>query len=108
MICEYDDVSTEAWLMLLLHSTSSSMEGNTGWVVNQDVVYPEAPSVEITNNELGPSTSSGGTFHGRGEVMPLEWGQGDLNGNISFQGEYWIPNQMPGETTETTYGVRNR
>ena len=94
--------------MLLLHSISSSMEGNTGWAVNQDVVYPEVAPVEVTNNGLGPSTSSGGTFHGRGEMMPLEWGQGDLNGSISFQGENWIPNQMPGETTKTIYGVGNR
>ena len=83
------------------------MEGNTGWVVNQDMVYPEVAPGEVTNNWLGPSTS-GGTFHGRGEMMPLEWGQGDLNGDISFQGAYWIPDQMPGETIETTYGVGNR
>ena len=118
-VCEYDNVSTEAWLMLLLHSASSSVERHSDWVVNQDAVHPEVAPVEVANDGIGPSTSSGGTFHERGEMMPLEWGHGDLNGNISIQGalpeeyalphrhgKYWIPDQMLGESN--THGVMNR
>ena len=118
-VCEYDNVSTEAWLMLLLHSASSSIERHSDWVVNQDAVYSEVTPVEVANDGISPSTSSGGTFHERGEMMLLEWGHGDLNGDVSIQGappeeyallrrhgEYWIPDQMLGESN--AHGVMNR
>ena len=56
-VCEYE-VSTEAWLMLLLHSASSLMEGHSGWVVNQDMVYSEVAPMEVANNGIGPSSGA--------------------------------------------------
>ena len=90
-----------------------------------DPVYPKIAQVQLANNWPEPSTSARGIGHRGGVPVPLAYGHGEWYTDVSverepmekkaqrqvilpqLQGDWWIPDQITGETT-VTHGVTNQ